>query len=301
MNKTYRLGWLPDVPDWRDIPFTAVFRAPRALPPRVDLRKGCSAVEDQGELGSCTAQALIGALEFLELKTERLAGVSPSINPTSRSERDESKTCHAQSVIENPKFQDLSRLFVYYTERAAQGTIKEDSGAMLRTGIKVLKKQGVCRESLWPYRIQKFKNKPTPDCFTEALLHQVTAYQRLNSLQDMKACLAMGLPFVLGFAVYEHVMSAVVARTGRIRMPGRRERMLGGHAVMAVGYEDKSRRFAFRNSWGQGWGKAGYGTIPYAYLESRDLSDDFWCVQATENDFYSSWRVRSCTSWHGYI
>lgn len=261
----YKLGWLPDVPDRRDVPFSAVFRVPRKFPAQVDLRTGCSTVEAQGNLGSCTAQALVGALEFLQVR---------EVGP-------EAKT----------RFRDLSRLFVYYNERLTMGTVREDSGAMLRTGIKTLKAQGVCREKLWPYKISRFADKPPVACYTEALDHQVTAYQRLTSLSEMKACLAMGLPFVFGFAVYEHVMSDSVAKTGKIRLPKRDERMLGGHAVMAVGYKDRSGVLLFRNSWGNGWGRKGYGELPFAYLESSGLSDDFWCIQSTESNLYAAWRL----------
>ena len=285
MVTRYTLGWLPDVPDTRDIPFAAVFRVPRKLPAGADLRAGCSPVEDQESLGSCTAQALVGALEFLELSTvsgSASGGKSGQIG-------------NRKSAIEN-SFADLSRLFVYYNERAASGTVQEDSGAMLRTGIKTLKAQGVCRECLWPYAIRRFTAKPTTACFTEAADHQVTAYQRLTALAEMKSCLAMGLPFVFGFAVYEHVMSAAVARTGRLRLPGKGERMLGGHAVMAVGYQESTRMVLFRNSWGVAWGQAGYGQMPYAYLESRELSDDFWCIQGTESNRYAAWKARGLTS-----
>ena len=261
----YKLGWLPDVPDQRDIPFSTVFRVPRKAPAQVDLRAGCSAVEAQGKLGSCTAQALVGALEFLQL---REAGP-------------EAKAC----------FRDLSRLFVYYNERLAMDTVRVDSGAMLRTGIKTLQAQGVCREKLWPYKTSRFADKPSEACYTEALDHQVTAYQRLKSLSEMKACLAMGLPFVFGFAVYEHVMSESVRKTGKIRLPKRDERMLGGHAVMAVGYKDRSGTLLLRNSWGKGWGRKGYGELPFAYLESRELSDDFWCIQSTESNLYAAWQL----------
>jgi len=293
METRYKLGWLPDVPDTRDIPFAAVFRVPRKLPAHADLRAGCSPVEDQENLGSCTAQALVGALEFLQLQSCKIAtstrpsGLSGHLPPGGDVENRKSKIL---------RFRDLSRLFVYYNERAANGTVQEDSGAMLRTGIKTLKALGVCREALWPYEIRRFTAKPTAACFTEAADHQVTAYQRLNrtspvdTLAEMKACLAMGLPFVFGFAVYEHVMSAAVARTGRIRLPGKNERMLGGHAVMAVGYQENTRMISFRNSWGAAWGCSGYGQMPYAYLESRELSDDFWCIQDTENDRYAAWR-----------
>lgn len=259
----YKFGWLPDVPDQRDIPFSAVFRLPVKVPAKIDLRENCSAIEQQGNLGSCTAQALVGALEFLELQSEK-----------------------------SKKFFDLSRLFVYYNEREIMGTIMEDSGAMLRTGIKVLKNLGVCRETIWPYKIARFAEKPPDNCYREAENHQVTAYQRLHTLVEMKACLAMGLPFVFGFAVYEHVMTESVRKSGIIRLPRQNERMIGGHAVMAVGYDDKKQKITFRNSWGSEWGNAGYGSIPYGYLESRELSDDFWCIQATESNLYAMWKIR---------
>lgn len=254
----YALGWVPDVPDIRDMPFAAAFRVPRRLPSACDLRAGCSPVEDQGALGSCTAQALAGAIEFLHLRD---AAASKAPDDAHR------------------KFTDLSRLFIYYNTRELMGTVGEDSGAMLRTGIKSLCKKGVCRESLWPYDIRRFTERPTPACYREALRCRVRAYHRLAALSEMKACLAAGLPFVFGFAVYEHVMTEATSKSGRVKMPKRSERMVGGHAVMAVGYDDKRRVFFFRNSWGTQWGRAGYGEIPYAYLESRNLSDDFWRIQ----------------------
>lgn len=259
MKHKYSLGWVPDVPDVRDVPFTAVFRVPRRVPAAVDLRGGCSPVEDQGALGSCTAQALVGGLEFLQLRA--LSGAR----------RDAVKVLQTK---------DLSRLFLYYNTRALMGTIKEDSGAMLRTGLKSLRKTGVCLEDLWPYVIERFTERPPAKSYQAALDCRVKAYQRLGSLAEMKACLAGGLPFVYGFAVYAHVMEAATARTGRIRLPCRNERMLGGHAVLAVGYRDRDKMVIFRNSWGAPWGDAGYGEMPYAYLESRELSDDFWCIQS---------------------
>jgi C1A family cysteine protease len=255
----YSFGWLPDIPDKRDVNFRSVFRVPVKLPSSIDLRNYCSGVENQGNLGSCTAQALVGALEFLQNK--------------------------ALYDKENA-FADLSRLFVYYNERWEMGTVPVDSGAMLRTGIKTLKTYGVCTEHLWPYKTSKFKDKPSQKCYDYALDHQITAYQKLSSLHEMKASLYMGLPFVFGFAVYEHVTSDSVSRTGAICMPKANERLLGGHAVMGVGYNDKSQTVVFRNSWGKEWGDGGYGTIPYQYLLSRQLTNDFWCIQSTESDIY---------------
>jgi len=258
--KNYKFGWIPDVPDRRDVPFQRVFRLPGKLPASVDLRSGCSPVEDQGGLGSCTAQALVGALEFLQIK----AGVS---------------------------VKDLSRLFVYYNERAREGNILSDSGAMLRTGIKVLKHFGVCQENKWPYNTSKFKLWPTPECYEEGRKHQVIAYQRLTTLAEMKACLAMGLPFVFGFSVYASAMTDEAAKTGIIPIPDDNDSLQGGHAILGVGYDDAKQSLLFRNSWGESWGEKGYGWLPYAFLESRDLSDDFWCVQGTESDLYAGLRI----------
>ncbi|MEK7476657.1 MAG: C1 family peptidase [Candidatus Coatesbacteria bacterium] len=242
-------GWLPDLPDARDWVFAA--RAPRRMPARTDLRAGCSAVEDQGDLGSCTAQALAGALEFLE-RTHRRA------------------------------FEERSRLFIYYNERVVLHTVREDSGAMLRDGIKTLAAQGACGEKLWPYAPAKFASRPPAACYRDGSRHQITEYRRIADVDGMRTCLAGGFPFVFGFMVYESFETRAVARTGVVALPGRREKALGGHAVMAVGYDDAAKRFLVRNSWGTKWGMRGYFTMPYAYLASRDLSDDFWVIRAGE-------------------
>lgn len=245
-------GWLPDLPDQRDYLYSVRHRLPPAFPGIVDLRTHCSPVEDQGALGSCTAQALVGAMEYLENKDEIA-------------------------------FKDLSRLFVYYNERALIGTTRWDSGATLRDGIKTLAKQGVCSEQKWPHVIDRFTRKPTKACYTEGLDHQITLYERIVTLDDMLSCLSEGYPFVFGFSVYESFESGDVGTTGVAVLPAPEERLLGGHAVMAVGYDGQTRRFLVRNSWGVRWGKKGYFWMPYTYLEDRKLSDDFWTIRRGEN------------------
>jgi C1A family cysteine protease len=244
-------GWLPDLPDNRDHMYGAVRKIPAKLPAQIDLRPGCSTVEDQGDLGSCTANALAGALEFLMRK-------------------------------DKARFFDMSRLFIYYNERVVENSVRTDSGAMIRDGIKTLVKQGACTEKNWPYNIAKFAAKPPKACYTEALNYQILSYARINTLDEMRACLADGFPVVFGFSVYDGFESQQVAKTGVVNLPQKGEKMLGGHAVLAVGYDDTAKRLIVRNSWGPAWGMKGYFTMPYGYVTDRNLSDDFWTIRRGE-------------------
>ncbi len=182
-------GWLPDIPDIRDHQYCTVRKLPAKLPAKVDLRPGCSKVEDQKDLGSCTANSLAGALEFL-MKKDKV------------------------------KFADMSRLFIYYNERVIEHSVKTDSGAMIRDG-KTLAKQGACTEKNWPYDITRFTVKPPKACYTEALNYQILSYARLNTLDEMRACLAEGFPFAFGFSVYDGFESQQMAKTGVLDMPSR--------------------------------------------------------------------------------
>ena len=142
----------------------------------------------------------------------------------------------------------------------------------------------IAAETAWPYDITKFATRPPKKCYDAALANQALGYQRLTPvLSQLKGCLASGYPFVFGFSVYESFESAAVAKSGVVPMPdGSREKMLGGHAVLAVGYDEGKQRFIVRNSWGAAWGIKGYCTFPYAYLLDTNLCDDFWTVRVVE-------------------
>ena len=252
-RKIQRYGWVPDLPDHRDHLYAVPPRVMAILPGRVDLRPACPPVLDQGELGSCTANAIANAHFYDQIKQQDANPFPPS------------------------------RLFIYYNERAMEGSVKSDAGAQIRDGIKTLVKQGACPEPLWPYVIAKFATKPPVSAFTEAEKHQAILYQRLTqTLAQLKGCLAEGYPFVFGFSVYESFESDVVAKTGKVPMPGQSEMNLGGHAVLAVGYDDAKQVFIVMNSWSEAWGDKGYFYMPYAYLTDAYLAADFWTVRAVE-------------------
>ncbi len=246
-------GWTPDLPDGRDLLYAAPVEELEKLPAKVDMRKQCPAVYNQGQLGSCTANAIGGALEFDQTKQKQTA-FTPS------------------------------RLFIYYNERVIEGTVHSDSGAMLRDGVKAVAKQGACKETpTWPYKIGKFDDKPPKAAYDQAKKHQAIRYLRLTqALNQLKGCLASGFPFFFGFAVYESFESQQVASSGHVPMPQTNEALLGGHAVLAVGYDEAKQWFIVRNSWGKGWGMGGYFTMPYPYLLQGSLSGDFWTIRRVE-------------------
>jgi len=155
--------------------------------------------------------------------------------------------------------------------------------------------QGDCAESEWPYDDTpaddngvfppgaKAGMQPPQSCYDDAIHHKALSYQSIDqNLADMRGCLSSGYPFVFGFTVYESFESDAVAKTGDVPMPGTDEQVLGGHCVMAVGYDDQEGKFICRNSWGTSWGDAGYFYMPYAYLLDNNLSDDFWTIRLVE-------------------
>jgi C1A family cysteine protease len=251
-RKVQRYGWVPDLPDQRDHTYAVAAHLVSNLPDSVDLRDQCPDVYDQGELGSCTGNAIAAALEFDRMK-QNLDDFTPS------------------------------RLFIYYNERVLEGTVDSDSGAQIRDGIKSVAQQGDCPETEWAYDISKFADAPPQSCYDDALQYKAVQYQSVSqNLADMQGCLASGYPFVFGFTVYESFESDAVAQTGDMPMPKSREQVIGGHAVLAVGYDNQDRVFIVRNSWGEGWGDAGYFYMPYAYLLDDNLADDLWTIRLVQ-------------------
>ena len=249
-HKKHRLysGWKRDKYDPRDIAFKPRRKRTGTI---VDLRPTCpKPIYNQKSLGSCTGQAVGFGYHFEELKQ----GLKDAFMP--------------------------SRLFIYYNERFSDGTVNEDAGSEIRTGIKTIAKEGVCPETMWPYVISKFRNKPTEACYTEALKHRAIKYMRVDQdLVHLKACLSEGYPIVFGFNVFESFESDEVAKTGKVPMPLPKEKNIGGHAVVIVGYDDEQQVFIVRNSWGEDWGDGGYFYMPYAYVTDNKLCDDFWTIR----------------------
>lgn len=219
----------------------------------IDLRPKCPPIYDQGNLGSCTANALGGCYHFCELKQN------------------------------NPIIIQPSRLFIYYNERNMENSVNQDSGASLSDGILSISKLGVCSETLWTYDIKKFKIKPTQQCYTQALDNQSITYQQVNQTRnDIKQTLIDGYPIAVGILVYDSFESNEVSKSGIVPMPSSTENLLGGHAVMIVGFDESLQVYIMRNSWGINWGMKGYFTIPYAYIESPLLAFDFWVIEKVE-------------------
>lgn len=243
-----KYGWKKDKKDLRDFTFNAAEHATEQLPTELSLEDKFDSVYDQSSLGSCSANAIGGVFQF-DLRKQNLKDFMPS------------------------------RLFIYYNERMIEGTVSEDSGAMIRDGIKSINSQGVCNETIWPYDISKFAVQPTFECYQDAEKNKSVLYQRVNQdLNDLKTTLNAGFPIVFGFLVFASFESEEVARTGIVQMPVRGEQFMGGHAVVLAGYSDEKKAFLVRNSWGINWGLNGYFYLPYDYVTDQTLASDFWVV-----------------------
>jgi C1A family cysteine protease len=276
--KIGKMGWQPDIPDIRDFTIESdgikevlgrskPLKAGKAQKPKkIDLRKWCSPVEDQENLGSCTANAGVGLLEYYQ---KRAYG----------------------------KYLNGSRLFLYKTTRKLLGWTG-DTGAYLRSTMKAMVLFGIPEEKYWPYNVPDYEDEPTSFVYSLANNYKSVKYYRLdpsgtstgNVLITIKDYLVAGLPSMFGFSVYSSI-PGVGDGTGDIPFPVQGDTLLGGHAIVTVGYDDEKKignqkgALLIRNSWGTNWGENGYGWLPYAYVESG-LADDFWSL--VEADFVNT-------------
>ena len=244
-------GWKRQQPDRRDVRFVPEPHIMTALPPAADLTAGMGEVLAQGQLGSCGPNSIDSLVMFDQQK-------------------------------QGLRVEPISRLFTYYTTRYLMGTTPYDSGVDNRTMLKAVHKYGFCDETTWPYDINVFTQKPPQSAYTEALPNAITNYAAVaQDIDAIRGCIASGFPFLFGFTVYESFESTQVTHTGIVPLPGSNERVLGGHDVCVVGYDDSTQRLKFKNSW-NGWGEnnSGYGYFPYAYALDRNLSGDFWVINA---------------------
>lgn len=272
----YGMGWIPDLPDFRDYTAdhvevaplleqtAAVPKAALSLPATVDLRPWFPPIEQQGQLGSCTANAVVGLVEYYE---RRAFG----------------------------KWIDASRLFLYKATRNLLGW-SGDTGAYLRSTIGALALFGVPPERYWGYNITSFDVEPPAFCYAFGANYQAVTYYRLDPpgtgaqavIDNVRTAAASGLPSCFGFTVYSSIVQA--GASGKAPFPALGESVLGGHAVDVVGYDDSleitntnsagpttTGAFLIRNSWGSGWGNAGYGWLPYEYVLAGQARD-FWVL-----------------------
>ena len=253
-----RYNFRPSKSDNRDFKYSMLRVYKQfTLPTSIDLTPLDSPIMDQGDEGACTGHAAVGLFNFIELKDIREKTPGPE-------------------TFDPNKFSSGSRQFVYYNERLDEGTINQDSGAELKNIIASMTKYGVCKEELWPYSESNMYTQPSAAAYFDALSHKVSVYYRLNNLDDMKHCLASGYPFIFGFMVPESFESDEVAKTGIMQPLQPNEQYVGGHEVMAIGYDDATQMLLVRNSWGADWGLKGYFKMPYSRVINPNLTDDPW-------------------------
>ncbi len=291
-DKKLGMGWLRDYPDFRDftmdwdkvsqrlkrlgqISIREMFKKigisnltgeDTTIPDKIDLRQWCPPIENQESIGSCTANAGVGMVEYYEKRAFNA-------------------------------YIDASRLFLYKTTRNIL-ELKGDTGAYLRSTMAALTLFGVPPEKYWPYAIRDFDKEPTAFCYSFAQNYQAIQYVRLdpinvigeNLLKTIKINLAAGLPSMFGFTVYSSIRNT---DKGKIPYPSPGDSIIGGHAIMAVGYDDNititntgdniqtTGAVLIRNSWGSEWGDAGYGWLPYNYVVNG-LAVDWWTIMRNE-------------------
>lgn len=247
------LGWKKDAIDHRDY----ILQTPltKDIITKIDLRPNCPPVYDQGNLGSCVSNGTSFGVQYDQKKYN----MTHQFNP--------------------------SRLYIYYNTRVIEGTVNEDSGTTIRNALVSLNKQGACPETIWPYTISKYSTKPSTQSYQSGAQHLVSSYSRVVfDLVSMKQCLIDGFPFVFGILLYSQFES--VGINGLVSSPTGSDTMLGGHCMACVGFDDLTRRFTVRNSWGSTWGDHGYCYIPYDYICNPSYTFDLWTIRTitdTEN------------------
>ena len=237
--------------------------------PQVDLRKNVVKVYDQGNLGSCTANALCAAYTF-DLKKKTV-------------------------LISSHDLVDPSRLFLYYNALKLTDTIITDSGCSIREALKAFKRNGVCQESDWPYNPYRLTIEPSRTCYGNAKGNVISEYKRIvhQDVSQFRACLKEGYPFVFGFEVFTSFDCSDNQYHGQMPMPTAHDEVRGSHAVMAVGYNDNARQFIILNSWGDKWGDKGYFYMPYDFIQHPKYCFDFWKITFAQQHMSSSLRYVS--------
>jgi C1A family cysteine protease len=246
MDHIYNLK--KDKYDDRDLFLT--FNLTTQLPQSVDLSNILPPPFQQGNLGSCTACTGTEMIECLENKAK-------------------------------VEYVPLSKLFLYFNERLLINSVNEDSGSSIRDICRATAKFGCCPEEDCPYIIEKFTEKPSDIAYKNAEKYKAIQYMRLSGTTGLMANLASGYPAMIGIAVYESFEKDIVSVTGNVPLPKRREQLYGYHAILITGYDTKTQKFKFLNSWGKEWGSDGSGWLPFSYVRNPALSSDFWTIRKT--------------------
>jgi C1A family cysteine protease len=259
-------GWIPDRPDAKDqLLVVPQFANPAPRPASRDLSKRLPPAYDQGKLGSCTANAIAGAVQY-------------------------ARSVHGKAGDFIP-----SRLFIYYQQRKAEQSLSLDAGGHLRDGIESLTTVGVCPEKDWPY--DNVAGDPTTHVFPanaqatksppdkvvqEAGKYKTISYAPLaQDIAVFESCIAGGYPFMFGFSVYSDADFNDSTKVLRKPNPDQRT-ALWGHAVLVTGYNQTRRTFRIRNSWGPGaHDGTGYFDMDYDYVLNSTWASNFWVIYQT--------------------
>lgn len=221
------------------------------LPSYVDLQPKCPFIYDQEDLRKCAGNTSSGLTQYLMRKHEYVDWMP-------------------------------SQLALYYWNRMQKGNTSENNDDSLQDAMNSLIKFGVPHESLWKYEPKNFTIKPEKAVWSDGYWHSVKIGLSVEqNIETIKSCVAEGSPIIFGMMVYSYFESPEMKKNGILKMPTSNDKILGGHAVMAVGYDDHTKMIKIRNSWGGKWGKNGYFFMPYDYILNPYYCDDFW----TAHDF----------------